>query len=66
MTQGPRTTSRWIACALCMLLTACAAQPRTEYVPVAVECPKPPQIPDELMRPLPTLDLIPVELLPAY
>lgn len=59
----PPTASRSIACALCTLLTACAGQP-VQHVPVAVECPRRPSPPVELMKPLPTLDLIDPSLLP--
>lgn len=59
----PPTASLSIACVLCMLLTACASPP-VRHVPVAVECPLMPRPPAELMQPLPTMDLIPVEMRP--
>lgn len=59
----PPTASFSIACALCTLLTACASPP-VQHVPVAVQCPPMPRPPAELMQPLPTLDMIPVEMLP--
>lgn len=58
-----RTVSLSTACALCTLLTACAGQ-TVQRVPVAVECPPMPRPPAELMQPLPTLDLVPQDLLP--
>lgn len=59
----PPTVSLSIACALCTLLTACASPP-VQHAPVAVQCPPMPRPPAELMQPLPTLDLIPVEMRP--
>lgn len=64
MTHAPHMKSASIAFAACWLLSACAAQPKVEYVPVAIECPAMPAPPAELMTDLPTLDLVPQELLP--
>lgn len=58
---------RWKSCALwsvLVLLTACAA-PKIEYVPVAVECPPLPKIPDDLRIPPEIRDLVPEALRPT-
>ena len=60
--EGKDSRDKCIACALCTLLTACATP--VQHVPVAVTCPPMPRPPAELMRPLPTLDLLPPDLLP--
>ena len=59
-----RMASLSAASTLACLLTACAGPPPVQHVPVAVECPRRPSPPVELMKPLPTLDLIDPSLLP--